>query len=82
VPAAIIATVAPFIVHAAGDVEAKLTGSPELALAVTVNGLVPKPTLLNAPNVIVCDPWLMVKLWVTGVAGWELLPRLAVTLAL
>ena len=35
-------------------VEAKLTGKPELAVAVMVNGATPCVTLFNGPNTIVC----------------------------
>ena len=36
-------------------VEAKLTASPELAVAVTVNGETPKLTSLSALNVMACE---------------------------
>ena len=42
VPAAARVTVFPDSVHTAGVTEAKLTGKPELAVALTVNGGVPK----------------------------------------
>ena len=41
VPAATIITVDPDTVHTAGVVEAKLTGRPELAVAMSVNGAAP-----------------------------------------
>jgi hypothetical protein len=37
-------------------VEAKLTASPELAVALTVNGATPKLTLPGVPNVMVWFP--------------------------
>jgi hypothetical protein len=48
-------TVLPLTVHAALVVEEKLTGRPDEAVAVTVNGGVPNVLLLSFPNVIV---WL------------------------
>jgi hypothetical protein len=41
VPTAASVTVAPDIVHICGVVELKLTGSPDVAAALTVNGGVP-----------------------------------------
>jgi hypothetical protein len=40
-------------VHTALVVEAKLTGKPELAVALTEKGAVPDTTLFKAPNEIV-----------------------------
>ncbi len=54
VPAPIIVTVLPDIVHTTGVVEAKLIGSPELAVADSKNGAVPAGTLFSVANVIVC----------------------------
>jgi hypothetical protein len=48
-------TVLPDTVHTEVVVEAKVTANPELAVALMVNGAAPSETLLNAPNVIVCE---------------------------
>ena len=40
-----------------GALEVKLTAKPELAVALMANGATPSITLLNAPNVIVCEAW-------------------------
>ena len=53
-PPATIVTVLPATVQTEVVVEAKLTGRPELAVALTVNGAAPKLTLPSAPKVIVC----------------------------
>ena len=50
-----------------GDV--KMTGRPELAVALTVNGAAPKFFPVKDPNVMVCDPMLTLKLTVTDGAG-------------
>ena len=68
-PPAAIVTVLPATVQTDVVVEAKLTASPELAVALTVNGETPKLTLLSAPKLMVCDAALTVKLCVTGVAA-------------
>ena len=68
-PPATIVTVLPATVQTGVVVEAKLTASPELAVAPIVNGATPRPTLLSAPKVIVCDAELTVKLCDTGVAA-------------
>ena len=68
-PPATIVTVLPATVQTDVVVEAKLTASPELAVAVTVNGETPYVTLLNAPKVIVCDAVLTVKPCDTGAAA-------------
>ena len=62
-------TVLPATVQTDVVVEAKLTASPELAVAVTVNGDTPYVTLLSAPKVMVCDAEFTVKLRVTGTAA-------------
>jgi hypothetical protein len=51
---AINVTVAPDTVQTFELREAKLTGSPEDAVALTVNGAVPNSRFGSAPNVIVC----------------------------
>jgi hypothetical protein len=55
VPTARMVTVLPDTVHTEVVVEAKVTANPELAVALMVNGAAPSETLLNAPNVIVCE---------------------------
>jgi hypothetical protein len=71
-PPVTIETVLPPTVQTADVAEAKLTPRPELAVAPTANGAAPKVTALSAPNAIVCDAGLTVKLRVTGVAGAKL----------
>jgi hypothetical protein len=51
---ATIVTVLPETVQTEGVAEAKLTRSPELAVASTVKGATPKATLLSAPNAMLC----------------------------
>jgi hypothetical protein len=53
-PIAKMLTVLPDTVQTSGVVEAKLTVSPEVAVAEIANGAAPKLTLLSAGNVIVC----------------------------
>jgi hypothetical protein len=52
VPVATMVTVVPATVQTAGVVDKKLTGRPELAVAVSVNGVAPKLTAFRLPNVI------------------------------
>ena len=68
VPAATIVAVVPDTVHTAGRVLAKLTGSPEFAVATK---LIVAPTSCDgiAGKLIVCDAALTVKPCVTGVAA-------------
>ena len=68
-PGATIATALPATAQTAGVIEAKLTARPEVAVAPTENGAAPRLTLLNGPNVMLCDPGLTVKLCDTGVAA-------------
>jgi hypothetical protein len=68
VPAATLVTVFPATVQTPGGVEAKLTGRPELAVALIGNGGETNKTLLSAPKVIVCGYWIA-KVCVTGVAA-------------
>jgi hypothetical protein len=56
VPTARIVTTFPETVQIEGVVEAKATGSPELAVAASAKGATPSITLLNAGNVIICEP--------------------------
>jgi hypothetical protein len=55
VPAETRVTVLPETVQTGAVVDAKETVSPELAVALTVNGLVPNATLPSDPKLIVCD---------------------------
>ena len=67
-PAATSVTVLPETVQMVGVVEAKLTGRPDEAVAVTVNGGVLRGTFGKGAKLIVCTSLVMVKAWVTGVA--------------
>jgi len=49
--------------------ELKLTGKPELAVALTVKGAVPKTWFEKAPKVRVWGAGVTWKLWLTGVAA-------------
>ena len=69
VPTATSVTVAPEIVQTPVVVDAKLTGRPELAVALIANGGVPKGWLENAPKVMVWLPIVTLKLWLTGEAA-------------
>ena len=64
-----IKTIVPAAVQTAGVVEAKLTASPELAVAVSANAEMPKLTLPGWGNKIVWVVGATVKLCVTGVAA-------------
>jgi hypothetical protein len=55
VPGATRVTDAPATVQTAAVVDAKLTASPELAVAVSARGVVLRLTLLSDANVIVCE---------------------------
>jgi hypothetical protein len=68
-PTAPSVTVAPDTVHTAGVVDEKLTGSPDDALPLTVNGAAPNARLDSPPKVIVWLPCVTWKLWLTGVAA-------------
>src|ERR1700733_9377060 len=67
VPAATSVTVTPDSVQTGAVVLAKLTGRPELAVALTVNGAAPKLRLLSAPKVIV---WGLEPTTKVAVAEW------------
>ena len=69
VPAARGVSVEPLTVQMLVVVEAKLTVSPELAVAVKVNGETGSVTVAGAPKVMVWEPWLTVKLWLTEEAA-------------
>jgi hypothetical protein len=69
VPAALIATVLPLTVHTVGVVDAKVTASPEEAVASTVKGATPNAELAMAPNVIVWLALAIVKLWLIAAAA-------------
>src|ERR1017187_11040705 len=71
VPAATSVTVEPVAsdaVHTAPVCELKLTGNPELALALTVIGDALSTWLASAANAIVCATCTW-KLWFTGAAA-------------
>src|SRR5271154_400988 len=69
VPAAASVTVSPATVQTADVVEAKLTERPEDAVALSVNGAVPSPSLESAPKLMVWPSDVTWKLWLTGVAA-------------
>jgi hypothetical protein len=56
-------------VQTAGVVEAKMTGRPEEAVAVKLNGAEPKVAAGRAAKLMVCVSPLTVKLCCTGVAA-------------
>src|SRR5438445_4147884 len=69
VPTATSVTVEPDTVQTEVVCELKLTGKPELAVALTVNGALPNNRFASAPKVMVwlaCVTW---KLWLTGIAA-------------
>ena len=63
VPVATRATVTPETVQTDGELEANVTVSPELAVALNVKGPDPRVRLFNAGNVIVCG------VGIVGLAG-------------
>jgi hypothetical protein len=72
VPTATSVTVAPDTVQTVVVVEVKLTARPEDAVALTVNGAVPKGSVESVPKVMVWLPCVTVKLRLTGVAAAQL----------
>src|SRR5258708_749637 len=62
----------PDTVHTVGVVEARLTGKPELAVALTVNGTVVKVRFEIVPRVMVWVPCVTVKLRLTDAAAAQL----------
>jgi hypothetical protein len=62
-------TVFPKTVQTAVVLETKLTGNPELAAALIVNGVAPRVWFPIAGNEMLCSAWLTEKLWVTGGAA-------------
>ena len=54
VPTVRIVTVEPDTVHTGAVADVKVTGSPDVAVAVTVNGGSPKDLVASAPNEMVC----------------------------
>jgi hypothetical protein len=64
-----IVTVEPLTVHVDVVCDAKVTGKPDDAVALTANGGVPNACPLNVPKVMVWLPLETVKLWLTLVAG-------------
>ena len=69
VPAETNVTVVPFTVQTGVVVEAKLTVSPELAVALSVKGALPNAIASGCVKVIVWVPCVTLKLFVTGVAA-------------
>ena len=55
VPTARMVAVLPETVQTEGVVETKVTGNPEVALALMVKGATPSVTLLRAPNVMLWE---------------------------
>jgi hypothetical protein len=69
VPTATKVTVDPEVVQIVEVWELKLTGRPEVAVAVTANGAAPKALFDNAPKLIVWEAFVTLKLSFTGVAA-------------
>jgi hypothetical protein len=69
VPTAASVTVVPDTVHTDVVCEAKLTASPELAVALTVKGAVPIGSFASVPKAIVWLAWVTEKLWLTADAA-------------
>jgi hypothetical protein len=61
--------VTPDTVQTPGVVDAKLTGSPELAEAVSENWAAPKTRLPKGPNEILCAVTATLNVCVTGAAA-------------
>jgi hypothetical protein len=80
VPPPTSVTSGPDTVQTLGVVEMKVTGSPELAEAVIVNGTAPKFWLTSGLNVMVCETWPTVIEMVLLVDAW--LPALPLYCAL
>ena len=72
VPAATSVSAVPLTVQTAGVLDAKLTKSPELALAINAAGVVPSVWLPGDTKVMVCAPAATAKLFVTGAAARKL----------
>ena len=62
-------TVVPETVHTAVVCELKDTVRPEVEVAVTLNGDVPKDLFDRVPKVTVWLAWVTWKLWMTGMAA-------------
>lgn len=74
VPASARVTVAPDIVQTP-ESDAKVTASPDDAVALTVNGAVPTALFGRVANVIVWVAWVTVKAWSTaGATAYVLFP--------
>jgi hypothetical protein len=65
VPAASRVTILPETVQTAVEVELKLTGSVDVAVAASVTVPEPNATLLSVPKVMVCEAGVTLKLWTT-----------------
>ena len=75
VPVLTNVTMFPATVHTPVVVEVKLTGRPELAVALIANGEVPSVAPLSTANAIVWEPRMTVKLPVTaGAAEYVVFP--------
>jgi hypothetical protein len=75
VPVATSVTVLPLTVQTAVVSDEELTGNPDDAVALTVNGREPSVRLLSGPNAIVWVAWLTLKLRSTlGAATYVALP--------
>ena len=71
-PTAETVTIAPETVQTLVVVEAKLTGKPEDAVALTVKGAAPRTRFESVPNMMVWLPCVTLKLRLTGVAAAKL----------
>ena len=69
VPTALSVTELPETPHVLGVVGAKLTARPDDAVADTLIGEASSGFGDRGPNVMVCVPWVIWKLCVTGLAG-------------
>ena len=69
VPEATRVTAIPETVQTDGVVEVKLTGRPEVAVALRLKGGVPSNILPMVPNEILCEACATAKLRMTGAAA-------------
>src|SRR5579862_6511212 len=68
-PVATSVTVFPETVQVVGVADAKLTVRPDEAVAVRLNGGLPRFWLGSGANVMVCGAFVTCKPWVTGLAA-------------
>lgn len=78
VPAASKVSVLPVTVHTPDVLDEKVTGRPELAVAIKAAGAVPRVWLPGETNETVCVPATTVKVFETAVAGKNALLPLCV----